>query len=235
MRKVPSLDELTFDPPGPGSWILDNVHVARPFSRFQAEIHPPALAEGFRDAASRYGLLFETLDWRFVNGFAYFSAPPAPEAELPARFETAAQLFERKLWREDMARWQEETKPASIEAHLALQSTDPETLGRDELLEHLDLCREHQKRMIRQHHSFNGAALLPVGDFIAHLAEWTELPLSESLAVLRGASPESAGLFPELDRLVTAIRESPSASALLKRESQCQRAAQVGRARGRDP
>ena len=30
-----------FDPPGPGSWLLDAVHVPRPWSRFQVEIHPP--------------------------------------------------------------------------------------------------------------------------------------------------------------------------------------------------
>ena len=38
---------------------------------------------------------------------------------------------------------------------------------------------------------------------------------SAFLAVLRGFSPESAGYFKELDRLVTAIRATPKASALL--------------------
>jgi pyruvate,water dikinase len=215
MSTISTLDQMTFDPPGPGSWLLDAVHVPRPWSRFQAEIHPPNLAEGFRESARRYGLLLDTLDWRIVNGFAYFAVPPAPEAEVPARFQAAEEAFERKRWREDMARWEREAKPASIRAHLALQAVDPAALGRDELLEHLDRCREHQKRMIRQHHWFNPAAMVPVGDFIAHVAEWTG-PLGEFLALTRGSAPESAGSFPQLDRLAAAIHENPRARALLE-------------------
>jgi pyruvate,water dikinase len=219
MSTTATLDQLSFEPPGPGSWSLDNVHVPRPWSRFQAEIHPPNLAEGFRESARRYGLLFDTLDWRIVNGFAYFAVPPAPEEEIPARFQAAEDAFERKLWREDMERWEREAKPASIQAHLALQAVDPAALGRNELLDHLDRCREHQQRMISQHHWFNGAALIPVGDFIAHVAEWTGRPLGEFLALTRGSAPESAGSFPELDRLAAAIRERRRAGALLESDA----------------
>jgi len=216
MSSVSALDQRAFDPPGPGSWVLDSVHVPRPWSRFQAEIHPPNLAAGFREGARRYGLLLDTLDWRIVNGFAYFAVPPAPEAEVPARFRAAEEAFEHKLWREDMAHWEREAKPASIQAHLALQAVDPVALGRDELLDHLDRCREHQQSMIRQHHWFNPAALIPVGDFIAHVAEWTGLPLGEFLALTRGSAPESAGSFPQLDRLVAAIRDNRAARALFE-------------------
>ena len=219
MSTATTPDRLTFDPPGPGTWILDSVHVPRPFSRFQTEIHPPNLAEGFRECARRYGLLLDTLDWRFVNGFAYFAVPPAPETEIPARFQAAAETFERKPWREDMERWEREAKPASIQAHLALQGVDPAALGRDELLDHLDRCREHQKRMIRQHHWFNCAAFLPVGDFMVHVAGWTGLPLGEFLALTRGSAPESAGSFPQLDRLVQAIRASSAARAHLESDA----------------
>lgn len=219
MNTATTPDRLTFDPPGPGTWILDSVHVPRPFSRFQTEIHPPNLAKGFRECARRYGLLLDTLDWRFVNGFAYFAVSPAPETEIPARFQAAAETFERKPWREDMERWEREAKPASIQAHLALQGVDPAALGRDELLDHLDRCREHQKRMIRQHHSFNCAAFLPVGDFMVHVAEWTGLPLGEFLALTRGSAPESAGSFPQLDRLVPAIRASSAARAHLESDA----------------
>ena len=219
MSTATTPDRLTLDPPGPGTWILDSVHVPRPFSRFQTEIHPPNLAEGFRECARRYGLLLDTLDWRFVNGFAYFAVPPAPETEIPARFQAAAETFERKPWREDMERWEREAKPASIQAHLALQGVDPAALGRDELLDHLDRCREHQKRMIRQHHWFNCAAFLPVGDLMVHVAEWTGLPLGEFLALTRGSAPESAGSFPQLDRLVPAIRASSAARAHLESDA----------------
>lgn len=210
-----NLDQLTFDPPGPGSWLLDSVHVARPFSRFQAEIHPRNLAAGFRETARRYGLLLDTLDWRMVNGFAYFTVAPVPDDQVPARLQAAQEAFERKIWRDDMERWERETKPAAIQAHLALQAVDPSTLDRNALLDHLGRCRDHQERMIRQHHVFNAPAMVPVGDFIAHVRAWTDRPLGEFLALLRGTAPESAGSFPELDRLVAALHESSGARALL--------------------
>ena len=219
MTQASKLDPASFEPPGPGSWMVDAVHVVRPFSRFQAEIHPPNLHAGFRECARRYGLLIDTLDWRIVNGFAYFAVPPVPAEEVPARFRAAEEALERKLWRDDMERWEREAKPAAIQAHLALQAVDPRTLDQDDLLAHLDRCREHQQRMIRQHHAFNAAAFLPVGDFIAHVGEWTGLPLGEFLALMRGAAPESAGAFPELDRLAAAIRESSEAHAVLSSEA----------------
>lgn len=206
---------LTFEAPGPGSWLLDNVHVSRPWSRFQAEIHPPSVAEGFRECSRRYGLLIDTLDWRLINGFAYFTTPPVAAEEVPARFQAAEEALDRKLWREDLKRWEDVARPASIRAHLQLQAVDPTRLDRPALLQHIHRCREHQKRMIVQHHTFNAAALVPVGDFMAHLADWTGRPLGEFLALLRGVAPESAGSLPELDRLAIAIRGNSAARSLL--------------------
>ncbi len=207
--------EITFEAPGPGSWALDAVHVPRPFSRFQAEIHPPNVATGFRAGARRYGLLIDTLDWRLINGFAYSVPVPAPEPDIPARFEAAEKAFADKLWRRDLTLWMDQTKPASIEAHRNLLSVDPKILSRDRLLAYLDQCRHHLALMIQQHHAFNAAAFVPVGDFIAHLGEWTGRPLAEFLALTRGSAPESAGSFPELDRLASAIQRDPEARQAL--------------------
>jgi pyruvate,water dikinase len=117
-----------------------------------------------------------------------------------------------------VARWEQVVKPASILAHRALLAVDPASLGTDEFLDHLARCREHQRRMIRQHHAFDCAALVPVGDFMAHVADWTGRPLGEFLALTRGYAPESAGSFPALDRLVAAIRQSPAAQAAIAAE-----------------
>ncbi len=206
---------LAFTPPGPGSWIQDAVHVPRPWSLFEAEIHPPNLAEGFRHGARQYGLLIDTLDWRMVNGFAYFSVPPAPEAEIPERFATAERALETRVWRDDLARWQTVDKPASIRAHRALQAIDPTTLDDTELVAHLDRCREHQAAMIRQHHRYSCTAMIPAGDFIASVTEWTGLPAGEFLALVRGHAPASAGASEELDDLVAALRDDAGARAIL--------------------
>jgi pyruvate,water dikinase len=69
--------------------------------------------------------------------------------------------------------------------------------------------------MIHQHHSFNLAAILPVGDFMAHVGAWTDAPIGDFLALMRGSAPESAGSFPEIDRLAEEIRNSPDAREIL--------------------
>ena len=50
---------------------------------------------------------------------------------------------------------------------------------------------------------------------MAHVGEWTGLPLGEFVALARGTAPESAGSCPALDRLVAALHDSPDAQALL--------------------
>jgi phosphohistidine swiveling domain-containing protein len=212
---VQDVAELSFDAPGPGAWMRDRVHMPRPWSRYQQEIHPPALAEGFRAAGRRYGWLVDHLDFRFVHDFAYFCVRPVEDAEVPERIAAAERALESRVWREDAERWEREVKPAAIRAHLALQAVDPSTLSRDLLLAHLERCREHQRQMIVQHHTFNGAAFGPVGDFIAHVTEWTGIDPTRIVALARGAAPESAGASAELDRLVATIASDRQARALL--------------------
>jgi len=204
-----------FVAPGPGTWLLDGVHMPRPFTRFQQAIHPSGILEGGREGFTRYGLLVDGLDFRMVQGLGYIALVPAPESSIPGRFEAAAKAVAGKLWRADLDRWDREVKPAAIRQHLALQAIDSASLSDADLAEHIDRCIAHLSRMVRQHHAFNAAAMLPVGDFIASVSQWTGLAPSAFLAVLRGFSPESAGYFKELDRLVTAIRATPNASALL--------------------
>ncbi len=215
MNTTTSSYASVFEAPGPGSWSVDAAHFPRPVSRFQAEIHPQGITKGFLDCARRYGLLIDTLDYRFVNGFAYSTVVPAPEAEIPARFRAAEDVFRKKIWREDLERWDRDVKPASIRTHQELLAVDPLALSDDELIAYIEQCRDNLERMIHQHHSFNLAAILPVGDFMAHVGAWTDAPIGEFLALTRGSAPESAGTFPEMDRLAEEIRNSPDARQTL--------------------
>jgi pyruvate,water dikinase len=207
--------ELSFDAPGSGTWMRDRVHMPRPWSHYQQEVHPPAVMEGFRAAGRRYGWLIDCLDFRFVNEFAYFCVRPVEDAEVPERIAAAERALESRVWRQDAQRWERDVKPAAIRAHLALQAVDPSTLSRQELLAHLERCRNHQCRMVIQHHTFNGAALGPIGDFIAHVSEWTGIDPSRIVALARGAAPESAAASAELDRLVAVLANDRHARALL--------------------
>lgn len=153
---------LEFAAPGPGSWEIDTVHVPRPWSRFQCEVHSANLPIGFRDCARRYGWLMDTLRFESVHGFIYASPAPPPDEEVPARFAAAAQAIETRLWRRDLARWLDDVKPATIRAQLALQAIDPAMLDDAALAAHIDRCRGNLERMVQQHHRFNAAALHPV-------------------------------------------------------------------------
>jgi pyruvate,water dikinase len=206
--------ELVFEPPGPGSWQIDGTHAPRPWPRFHAEMFPEQLERGFQEMARRYGLVLE-LKWRMVHGFGYMALAPVADAQFGERIAAAEAAFAQKLWRADHARWEHEAKPAAIRAHTTLQAVDPATLDDDALGEHLDRCRTNLKRASYQHHWFNGACLVPLGDFLVHASEWTGRSIGELAALMRGWTPLSAGRSDELDRLVEAILEDPGAEALL--------------------
>ena len=230
-----AVTEPKFEPPGPGSWSLDYTHWTRPVTRFQAEVFPEQFIRGFAEYLKRYGLLLDYLDWEFVNGFPYYCPRPvgAPkdavdhppkhvwdelmrtDPEVSERLQTSAMAFERKLWREDLHVWDQQTKPAAIRHHLELQAIDPSTLTTEELLAHLARCRENLKHQIYLHHLYNVPAMLPVGDFFVHTQEWTGRSATEFLGLLQGATPVSRGSADELDRLAWAIRADSRAQALI--------------------
>jgi pyruvate,water dikinase len=207
--------ELRFDPPGPGFWVQDAVHFPRPVTRYWAEMHPEPFVRGFRELTSYYGMLIDTLDYRYLNGFAYRSIVPVSDSEVPARFQRAEEAVQGKLWREQLRQWDETFKPRSIATHRELQSVDPDALSDTELVAYLTRCRDHHIEMIYQHMRHTGAAMLPTGDFLVHVGDWTGLPPSELLGLMRGASPVSSGASAELNQLIAAIAADPAAGKIL--------------------
>ncbi|HST24438.1 MAG TPA: PEP-utilizing enzyme [Gaiellaceae bacterium] len=208
-------NEIRIDPPGPGFWEQDSVHFPRPVTRYWAELHPEPFKRGFRELTSNYGMLLDTIDMRYPSFFAYKTVIPVAESEIPARFQRAEEALQGKFWREQLRQWDETFKPAAIARHRELQSVDPAALSDDELVDYLGRCRDHHAEMIYQHMRFTGAAVIPTGDFLAHVGEWTGLPPSELLGLMRGASPVSSGASEELERLIAAIKASPEAQEIL--------------------
>ena len=210
-----SASPLHFEPPGPGSWELDPVHFPRPATRYWVEVHPGAFWRGTHEFSELYGLLIDGLEMGYVNGFAYKTARPTPENEVPNRLKRAEEVLQRKFWREQNREWNETLKPAAIKAHRAVQSVDPDQLSDADLADHLTRCRDHHAQMLYQHMRFTAAAIIPTGDFLAHVGDWTGLPPAELLGLMRGASPVSAGASAELERMVKAIGMDPRAQKLL--------------------
>ncbi len=226
---------LRFDPPGPGSWMLEVTHFTRPVTRFVAEIFPEPFRRAYRDGTRRYGMMLDYHEWQFVNGWSYLCPRPvgSPEdavghppkhvwdhlmksdPEIRERLRTSASVFERKLWREDLQNWDQEVKPAAIRHHLAIQAVDPSSLSTDALLAHLERCRENLQRGYYLHHRYNLPAVVPIGDFLAHAEEWTGSSPTELLGLLQGWSPISLGAADELRRVVQAVGRDHTASRLL--------------------
>jgi phosphohistidine swiveling domain-containing protein len=215
MTRPDSSNELQFEPPGPGSWEQDPVHFPRPVTRYFQETHPPSFRKGTNDFARFYGLLIDGLQSGYVNGFAYRQVLPAPEAELPERLERAEQVFPQKLWREQLRDWDENRKPASVATHRELQAVNPDALSDAALAAYLTRCRDHHSAMVAQHMRFTAGALLPTGDFLAHVGDWTGLPPSELLSLMRGSAVVSAGGSDEMERLKRAFARDPAARKIL--------------------
>ena len=207
--------ELYFEPPGPGSWVQDPVHMPRPMTRYWQETHPPAFKKGTNDFARFYGLLIDGLQMGYVNGFGYRHVLPVPDAEIPERFERAEQVFAQKLWREQLREWDENRKPSSIATHRELQAVNPDALSDAELVAYLTRCRDHHSSMLAQHMRFTAGALLPTGDFLAHVGDWTGLPPAELLGLMRGSATVSAGGSDEMERLKSAFAQDATARGIL--------------------
>jgi rifampicin phosphotransferase len=215
-----SSTEPRFEPPGPGPWALDPVHFPRPVTRYFAETHPAAFKRGIADFTKFYGILFDSLQTEYVNGFAYGQTVPLADAEVPERFQRAAEVYDKKLWREQLRDWDENCKPASIAQHREIQAVDADALSDEELAAYLTRCRDHHAAMMAQHMRFTAGAILPTGDFLAHVGDWTGLPPAELLGLLRGSATVSAGGSAELERLIATIGQDSSAMELLQSDDE---------------
>jgi phosphohistidine swiveling domain-containing protein len=208
--------KLHLDPPGPGSWEQDPVHFPRPMTRYFQETHPASFKRGTNDFARFYGMLIDGLQICYVQGFGYNQVMPAPHAEIPQRIQRAEQVFTQKLWREQLRDWDENCKPSAIAMHRELQAVDPDLLSDAELVAYLTRCRDHHSAMIAQHMRFTAGAVLPTGDFLAHVGDWTGLPPSDLVGLMRGSAEVSAGGSDEMERLKMAFAADPSARKILE-------------------
>jgi len=212
---TPTKQQLTLTPPGPGPWELDPVHFPRPVTAYWAEMHPEPFSLGYGDFMAYYGLPLQTRLTAYPGGFCYGQMVPVGPDAFPERVQRAAEVFEKKVWRDQAKEWEEVRKPAAVQAHREIQAVDPEQLSDEELVAYLRRCREHHAVMIRQHMAFTGTAVIPPGDFLVHTRAWTDLPTVKLLGLMRGASPISGGGSPQHAALVAAYRADPDARAAL--------------------
>jgi pyruvate,water dikinase len=215
--------------PGPGTWMQDRAHLPVSTTAIVQEVFPEGIGIGFAHTFEQWGALLDRMQQVFVNGFPFMQpvpfdapGPDGPKtrdeigAEIGRRAGVAADAFEQKVWRGVIQRWDDEVKPAAVAAHRALASVDLPSLDDDGLRRHLHECIVHLRAMWQQHHWHNGAALVPVGDFILHAAEWAQRPPVPLFMVFDGWSPVSGIVPPELMAAMAVLRDDPVAQDLLK-------------------
>ncbi len=231
------IDGREFRPPGKGPWGLEATHFQRPFSLFTGAAAIQGMPPGFAQGTARYGIMLSHFKLAQVHGFMYmqavaFGAPegaagPPPKLVLqlltrlhPAirrRLRAGADAVERKAWHEDLRRWDEEVKPAAAALQGRRQAVVLASLDDEALAVHIESLWKDLAQYLEIRHSFTFPAIMPVGDFMAHVSEWTGRPTGEILAVLRGSSPVSAGIArAELATLAEAMRGDGVAMDLVR-------------------
>ncbi len=222
------MDDVQWQVPGPGTWMQDASHLPASSTAILQEIYPAGMAQGFGETFAEWGTLLDTMQQVFVNGFPYMQplpfdapgpdGPRTPEylgAEIGRRAGVAAEAFEHKIWRGIMDRWEHETKPAAIAKHRALGAVDLPSLDDAGLRAHLHACLDHAAKMWAQHHRHNGAALVPVTDFVLQAAEWAQRPPVPLFMVFDGWSPVSGIVPVELQPAMAVLRADAEARAIV--------------------
>lgn len=227
---------MSFTAPGPGSWELETTHYSRPVTRFAQQAMMDGFAKGFMASTARYGVMLSHLQPAFVNDFTYlravgFGAPPNAAGPPPKlvlqvlsrlkpsmrkRLQAAHDAFTEKRWRQDLARWDNEVKPAAIARHRQLLLIDLSQLDDTALAAHVRDTQAHLAAMLYQRHNFTLTVAVPIGDFLAHVQQWTGKPAGDVLQALRGSTKISLGVAQEeLAALAAVVRASPELRALL--------------------
>jgi len=219
----------TWAPPAPGPWTQDQAHSPKPQTPILAELMIPGFNRGFSETFGRYGVLLDRLAIAGVNGFTYHQPQPfdmpgpdgprTPDelgAELGRRAALAEETFATKRWRDDLQLWETTCKPEAIARHRELGAVDLDALDDEGLRGHIGEIAPHLTEMVYQHHRFNMAALLPVGDMALHVAGWAHVPPSVALGVLDGYSPVSSVASGEMGEALAGLRADDGALALLR-------------------
>ena len=224
-----------FTPPSPGSWELEQTHLTKPPSVLLAELMPASMMRGFSEGTRHYGLLLDHLEVAIINRFIYMAPRPvgAPKnakgtpprllfeilrrvhPAIRERIKRAEAVLRDRVWRDDIAWWDNEIKPMLAAEARALLSDDLASLPDAQLVAHLQRAFEFLRTAAYYHHRFNFCSMVPLGNFLVHAIAWTGLPASERLRTMKGLSPDSAGATAELVELRRALLADGDALAIL--------------------
>lgn len=225
---------LRFEPPGPGSWMLDTTHHGRrPITPFLQGHYESVFVEGMTEMLARYGLPIAGFRAAYVHGCSYVrpvavGEPEKPRGEPPRavlwllsrlhpelrrRRRTAAEAWAERRWRADVDAWFDGgRRAAAVAANRSIQAVEPAELDDHALLAHLDAACRSFHDLARVSFATHGGDLVPTGDYFAHCTAW-DIDAGMAASLLAGASPaslETATLLAPVARATAACPTPPT-------------------------
>jgi pyruvate,water dikinase len=218
--------DVAWDKPGPGTWLLDSSHCGPAPGPIQRSLYARCLPVGTEEGFRLFGAPLRTMDMQWVNGRFYrrlvplvggsreLPPPPAAAVWLLSRVHPAfrraerraKESFERKRWRDEIARWEREWKPELIERNLALTDVDVAALDDRALASHLRDLYEHILRSGTLHFRLHVSDLGPLGLLMHRLEQWG-LHRDDSFRALVDASPATREPAAQLRGVAAALRD----------------------------
>ena len=200
--------KLILEPPGPGCWDLDDSHFDRPLNRYGQRTYCDGVRLGSTATFIRSGIPIRCISVEFVQGFPYYQVQPLigspAQRKLPSRSlfnvllrihptlrkrrRSAERYFLHRLWEEDVSEWDTVTKPTLFKRFHALEKIELGSLSDEQLIDHLQDCTGALRDNMYAHFYITAATYIPVGDFLAHVTEWTSIPVHEVLQAMLGTS-----------------------------------------------
>src|SRR3954471_1376003 len=147
----------TFTPPSPGAWELEQTHITKPPSLYLQSVFPAPMMRGFKAGTRHYGVLLDHLEVAVINGFVYYAPRPVgapkgakgapPKAifklltvlhpEIRRRIARSREVFDKKIWRDDVVKWDEEIKPQFAAQAKRLADEDLPAASNIQLADHV--------------------------------------------------------------------------------------------------
>jgi phosphohistidine swiveling domain-containing protein len=204
--------DVTWEPPGPGTWERDRSHFAPTVSRLMIEMMEDAAPRGIREGFDLVGAPLDTMDVKFVNGQFYRRlvpiiggaatprrSPPsavvrvvfAVHPRLRRRARTAAAAMENGSWNAEADRWDRTWKPELVATNRRFAAVDVASLDGVALADHLEACITHCRQAAVLHFRLHVSDLGPIGRLIDTTGEWGIDPVTV-MATLAGASPSTS-------------------------------------------
>jgi len=221
------VDEVSWDRPGPGTWLLDASHCGPAPGPITRHLLASTIESGLAEGLGLFGAPLKGMEVRWVNGKFFRrlvpivgadsnrSAPPAPVLWLASRLhpafrkqeKLAKRSFTKKRWRDELARWESEWKPRLVARNTELSAVHVHGLDDAGLAEHLDEVHQHVLASTHLHQRLHVSDMGPLGLLMVTLRSWG-IAIDQTFEALVAASPATRGPSRSLRTLAAALRDA---------------------------